>query len=61
MWLFIFVYGGGFGIILCFLMDMFGFYNIGVFYGMILIVWLIGGVGGGLGFIFIFDRYKFFI
>ncbi|OQS06346.1 Major Facilitator Superfamily (MFS) [Thraustotheca clavata] len=55
VWTLTFVYGGGFGTIPCFLCDMFGAYNIGALHGIILTCWAIAGVGGGLGFTFIFD------
>ncbi|GAB9469968.1 Major facilitator superfamily, partial [Globisporangium polare] len=43
-------YGGGFGMIPCFLTEMFGAFNIGAMHGLILTAWSIGGVVGGISF-----------
>ncbi|OQR92292.1 Major Facilitator Superfamily (MFS) [Thraustotheca clavata] len=55
VWSLTFVYGGGIGTIPCFLCDMFGAYNIGALHGIILTCTAIAGVGGGIGFTYIFD------
>lgn len=48
-------YGGGFGVIVPFLADMFGSKNIGACHGVILTAWSIAGVGGGLIFTTVYN------
>eukprot|EP01133_Synstelium_polycarpum_P003608 gene3608-4133_t len=58
IWLLTICYGGGFGVIPAYLVDMFGSKNIGACHGVILTAWSLAGVGGGLMFTSIFNHYK---
>lgn len=49
-------YGGGYGLVACFLTDMFGASNVGAMYGLTMTAQSINAVAGGLGFSSIYNH-----